>query len=190
MKISEYKLVNGIKYFLSHTNNVGITKLFKLLYFWDYSHFKKYGTSVTGLNYFTYPFGPVPKELYKQIESGKIAEFIINNFNVRKEVDPEDPEKYPQYKFYIKDKKVDLDWLSPNEKKVLEDVAYIYKNSPAREMSDITHLKGTPYDKTKNEKGMFEEIDYFFSLDDESLDIDLIKERFQLQKDLIADGRH
>jgi len=85
--------------------------------------------------------------------------------------------------------KIKLDWLSPNELKVLEEVAFTYKYSTAQEMSEITHLKNTPWDKTK-EKGMFLEIDYFLALDEDTiLDIDTIKERFQLQKELLTDGR-
>lgn len=189
MKISEHKLVNGAKYFIKNTKKVGLVKLFKLLYFWDFIHFKKYGTSVTGLIYYTFPFGPVPQKLYDQITSGKLIEIISQNFNIIKEIDEEDI-NYPQYKFYIKDKKIDFGWLSPNEKQVMEDVAFTFKNSSAKEMSDITHLKGTPYDTTKRNKGMGAEIDYFLSIDDEStLDLDTIKERFFLQKEFIKDGR-
>ncbi len=66
--ITTYKTLVGIKYFVEKTQHVGRTKLFKLLYFWDFIHFKKYGFSVTGFTYYTFPFGPVPKKLYDQIE--------------------------------------------------------------------------------------------------------------------------
>jgi len=190
MKIIELKLINGIKYFLKNTNNAGITKLFKLLYFWDFSHFKKYGTSVTGLTYFTYSFGPVPEKLYNQILSDNLTEEISKNFKIIKEVDKEDEKNYPQYKFYLKNKNIDLNWLTPNEQEIMKEIAFVFKNSSAKEMSDITHLKGTPYDKTKSEKGMNAEIDYFLSIDSETeLDLDTIRERFSLQKELIEDGR-
>ena len=187
MNTTDFKLINGIKYFIKNTNNVGRTKLFKLLYFWDFIHFKLYGTSVTGLNYFAYPFGPVPKKLYDEISSDDLPELFKHHFKILEIQDNEDDLK--QFKFYVKDKKVDLDWLSPNELKILKDVAYIFKNSTATEMSEITHLKNTPWDKTKN-KGMFSEIDYFLALDEDTfLDIETIKERFQLQKELLTDGR-
>lgn len=190
MKIIEDKLINGIKYFLKNAQNVGLTKLFKLLYFWDFIHFKKYGTSVTGFTYYTYPFGPVPEELYKQIVSDNVVKIISENFNIVKEIDEEDIENYPQYKFYVKNKRIEFEWLTPNEKQIMEDVAYTFKYSSAKEMSDITHLKNTPYNITKKEKGMNAEIDYFLSIDDETtLDLDTIKERFSVQKELIEDGR-
>jgi len=36
-------------------------KLFKLLYFLDFVHFKNYGTTVTGMEYSAWKMGPVPE---------------------------------------------------------------------------------------------------------------------------------
>ncbi|HEV7681080.1 MAG TPA: Panacea domain-containing protein [Pyrinomonadaceae bacterium] len=44
-----------------------MTKLFKLLYFLDFEHYKKTGRSVTGLKYFAWPMGPVPVSLKDEI---------------------------------------------------------------------------------------------------------------------------
>jgi len=192
MNISELKLINGIKYFITHTKNVGRTKLFKLLYFWDFVHFKRFGKSVTGLDYFTYPFGPVPEKLYEEMSSNKLSQLFQKHLRVVEIKDDEDEEngKYKQFTFLLKDKNIDLEWLSPNEKNVLEEISFIFKNSTAKEMTEITHLKNTPWDKTKTQNGMFREIDYFLALDeDTTLDRELIKERFQLQKELLSDGR-
>ena len=82
MNITDIKLINGIKYFIKNTKNIGRTKLFKLLYFWDFIHFKRYGTSVTGLNYFAYPFGPVPKKLYDEISSDELPEIFNEHFRI------------------------------------------------------------------------------------------------------------
>lgn len=187
MNISELKLINGIKYFIKNTRNVGRTKLFKLLYFWDFIHFKRFGTSVSGLDYFTYPFGPVPKKLYDEISSGNLPEPFQEHFKIVETKDEEDD--FKQFTFHLKNKEIDLDWLSPNELSVLKEVALIFKYSTAKEMSEITHLKNTPWDKTK-EEGMFRKIDYFLALDEDTvIDIDTIKERFRLQQELLSDGR-
>ena len=61
------KLINAIIYFATHTKYCGKTKLLKLLYFLDFSHFKRTGKSVTGLDYFAWGMGPVPKELFKEL---------------------------------------------------------------------------------------------------------------------------
>ena len=62
------KLINAIIYFATHTKYCGKTKLLKLLYFLDFSHFKRTGKSVTGLDYFAWGMGPVPKELFKEFD--------------------------------------------------------------------------------------------------------------------------
>lgn len=186
MNISTIKLINGIKYILKNSKNVGITKLFKSLYYWDFLHFNRFGTSVTGLIYYTYNKGPVPKKLYHEISSSQGE--ISKHFKFLKEENEEN--EYQKYNIYIKNKKIDLDWFSPNELKVLEEVVTIFKNSSAVEMSNITHLKNTPWEKTKREKGLGVEIDYMLAVDDNStLDYDTIKERYKIQMDLIADGR-
>ena len=51
MNIIQQKILNGIKYFVKETQNVGRTKLFKLLFFWDFFSFIKYGKSVTGFDF-------------------------------------------------------------------------------------------------------------------------------------------
>ena len=58
------KLINAIIYFAKNTTYCGKTKLLKLLYFLDFYQFKQTGKSVTGLDYFAWKMGPVPKELF------------------------------------------------------------------------------------------------------------------------------
>lgn len=192
MTLTEQKIINGIKYFVSHTKNVGRTKLFKLLYFWDFIHFKRYSLSVTGYDYYTFPFGPVPKDLYNKIINNTLTpsfkkelEFdLIDNEN---EIDSD---RYKSFKVLLKNKRIDLEVFSPNELRVLKEVSYTFKSATAKEMRDITHLPKNPWDITKTEKGLNQPIDYFLSLDDNKpLDLETIKEKFKIQKDLLSDGR-
>jgi uncharacterized phage-associated protein len=62
------KLLNAIIFFASNTHFLGKTKLFKLLFFLDFEHFKDTGRSVTGMDYFAWPMGPVPNSLATEIE--------------------------------------------------------------------------------------------------------------------------
>ncbi len=64
------KQINAVIYFARNTKICGKTKLMKLLYFLDFKHFKQTGKSVTGLNYFAWRMGPVPRELFDEINSG------------------------------------------------------------------------------------------------------------------------
>jgi uncharacterized phage-associated protein len=191
MSITEEKILNGIKYFVKHTKNVGRTKLFKLLYFWDFIYFKNYGMSVTGYDYYTYPFGPVPKELYDDIINNELPDFLRGNLSIIEDVQKEDDnDEFKRFKVVLKSKKIDYDCFSPNELKVLEDVANIFKETTAREMTEITHLHNTPWYKTFKH-GKIIPIDYFLAIDEETkLDREEIEERFTLQKELLADGRH
>ena len=63
------KLINTIIYFADKVDKCGKVKLFKLLYFLDFEHYKLTGRSVTGLDYYAWKMGPVPVALYDEIES-------------------------------------------------------------------------------------------------------------------------
>lgn len=185
------KILAGIKYFVKNTKNVGRTKLFKLLYFWDFLHFKKYGFSVTGYQYFTFPFGPVPLELYNQIiENSLPHEFETELKIIEDDSNEDDFSDYKKFKVLLKNKKIDFDWLSPIEKETLELVADIFKYATAKEMTEITHLHNSPWDKTVKEIGMGKSIDYRLAVDDESyLDEETLEEYLTLQKEIFHHGR-
>jgi len=189
--ITIYKILNGIKYFVKNTKYVGRTKLFKLLYFWDFFHFKKYGFSVTGYTYYTFPFGPVPKELYEQIDKDNLPSEFVKEFKIIPDDSSKDEfSEYKKFRIILKDIKIDLDWLSPIEKETLKNVADIFKYATGTEMSEITHLRNSPYDKTKKEFGLRKPIDYKLAFDNEStLDEETIKEYIELQKEIFYNGR-
>lgn len=60
------KLINAIIYFVNKARNCGKTKLFKLLYFLDFLHFRETGKSVTNLDYSAWNYGPVPVQLFQE----------------------------------------------------------------------------------------------------------------------------
>lgn len=187
---TEYKILNGIKHFVKNTKYVGRTKLFKLLYFWDFMYFKKYGMSITGYQYYTFPFGPVPVRLYEQIKENRLPEFFKKELALIPDNNNDDDCDAIKFKVLLKNKKIDLDWLSPNEKEVLEQVTEIFKYSPARQMTEITHLHHSPWDKTLQTHGMGKIIDYRLAIDDEStLDLQTIEEYLSLQNEIYHYGR-
>lgn len=71
MTIPLPKLKAIIKYLCENTNPVflGKTKLMKLFYFIDFSHIKKYGTSITGEVYYHLEFGPIPTTIKNLVDS-------------------------------------------------------------------------------------------------------------------------
>src|SRR5713226_9307342 len=69
------KLLNAILFFAKKVKHPSKVKIFKLLFFLDFEHFKQTGRSVTNLDYYAYDFGPVPEDFYKEIrESGEAPE--------------------------------------------------------------------------------------------------------------------
>jgi uncharacterized phage-associated protein len=181
MTQTELKILNGIKYFIGNTNNVGKTKLFKLLYFWDFEHFKRTGYTITGYQYFTFPNGPVPLNLYEGINDDSVPEFLSEDITIVKE----DCGTFTMHKFVAKGKAFDENSMTPKEKKTLMEVAEIFKETSAKDMTKISHWKNSPWDKIYEEGNAAKPIDYFSILDgSEALDLETIKERFELQNEI------
>ena len=162
------KLINAIIYFANNTKRCGKTKLLKLLYFLDFRHFKQTGKSVTGLDYYAWDMGPVPKDLYKELDGMK-----PDLKSAIKELPKEGFQKIsPKKKF-------DDDYFSKRELKLLKDISFIFHDAKADDMIESTHLVNEPWDRTLKEKGMFAKIDYMLSIDsiDNSLLANEAKER-------------
>lgn len=189
MTLREQKILTAIKYFSKTTKHLGRTKLFKLLYFWDFRYFSKHGKSVTGFDYITYPFGPVPEELFQKIINNSLPKEFNDNFEIEddKEIDVED--KYKRFKVRLLTKEINFDCLTKYEKDALDEVVEIFKDCTAKDIVESTHLPNTPWSKTKSEKGLNKVIDYFLAIDkDTPLDKEEIQERFALQKSLTHNG--
>ena len=79
------KLLNAIIYMANNTMFCGKTKLLKLLYFLDFKHFKQTAKSVTGLDYYAWEKGPVPKKLFEELSGNmKPDNFHPDNSEVDK----------------------------------------------------------------------------------------------------------
>ena len=153
------KLVNAIVYFGQHTKKCGMTKLFKLLYFLDFEHYKKTGRSVTGLRYFAWPMGPVPvslKEELSQPEADLSEKIIIR----------EVPTRFEQPLRLIEAKgSFDPAHFSKREIRLLKELANEYKDSTADEMIEATHLETLPWHRVfEDEKRRQAEIPYEYVL--------------------------
>jgi len=68
MAVDEYKYTQAVLFFVTHCNQyLGITKLNKLFYYLDFISYRDTGHSVTGDNYLSKKFGPVPELLESKI---------------------------------------------------------------------------------------------------------------------------
>ena len=160
MTLKEEKILNAIKYFAKKTKNVGRTKLFKLLYFWDFYYFEKHGKSITGFNYFAYPFGPVPKDLFEKINKGRLPDYLNSQIKILEDTEYDEKDGYKRFKILLKNNEIDLNVFTPYEKEQLERVVEIFQDSSAKDMIEASHFHNMPWKKTIDTKGQFAEIDY------------------------------
>lgn len=138
------KLINAIIYFVTNTRYCGKTKLFKLLYFVDFEHYAKTGRSVTGLDYFAWPKGPVPTELFNELDNPSKdfrQVFAINTKSSGM------LEIKPLFEF-------SADFFSKRELRLLEQLANEFKDSYANHMVEATHLENLPWHEIYEKKGL------------------------------------
>jgi len=152
------KEINAIIFFLKHTKYCGKTKLFKLLYFLDFIHFKQTAKSVTGLIYNAWRCGPVPADLANEIETPTIdlQKFLYIPKTERREF------------CHIRIKKgvtFDPKYFSKRELRIMKQVAEIFYEAKAGDMTNVSHLPNDPWDITMRLIGERAIIDYMLSFD-------------------------
>lgn len=115
--------------------NIGMTALYKLLYFIDFDYFEKYEEQLMGLTYMKNHHGPTPREFTSVVDAmktqGEVEELRSKYF------------KYDQKKF-LPLKSPDLSLLSAQELEMVDDVLARYGDKSAKELSDLTH-EDTPW---------------------------------------------
>lgn len=151
---SREKLLNLIAYFVKNTTNCKKTKLFKLLYYADFWHFKETGRSITDLKYYAWEKGPVPNELFEEMDSPQ------KDFQDFFTVIPDDT----GWQITVK-KPVDTNHFTKREMRIIEETSFIFKEATAKDMVECTHLPNKPWCTTLEKKGKFKEIDYTLALD-------------------------
>lgn len=179
------KLLNATVYFAKNVGKPSKLKIYKLLFFLDFQHFKETGRNVTDLTYLAMERGPVPVAFYSETQDNYVpADF--ERFLTIETFKSEETGKEGGI-FRIKPKIVpDLTVFSPREKKILDNLVFIYKDVDANEISEISHLKNTPWDKTKREKGINTVIDYLLAIDRESpISIEEAKEQLESRKEML-----
>jgi uncharacterized phage-associated protein len=173
------KLINAIIYFADHTNCCGKTKLLKLLYFLDFTHFKQTGRSVTGLDYFAWDMGPVPKDLFEELTGNMKPDMKDSVHDLSKE---------GEFQQVRSKRKFNNQYFSKREMKCLEDISFIFKDAKADAMVESSHLENEPWDKTLKEKGKFQKIDYMLAINSDiaSISYDEAKERLQERSEMYS----
>jgi uncharacterized phage-associated protein len=149
---SREKLLNAIVFFVQNTYPCGKTKLYKLLYFLDFQHFTETGRSVTDLEYFAWPMGPVPRELHQELlmpAQDLAASFEIENVTLR---NGQDMLKLKPLKPF------DAAHFSKREMRIMQSLAKEFRGHNADQMIEETHLENFPWHQVYVVEGRKQEL--------------------------------
>jgi len=110
--------------------NIGMTVIYKLLYFIDFDYYEKFEEQLIGATYIKNQYGPTPVEFQK----------IVKEMIKEKEITKVKHEyfKYPQTK-YLPLKEPDLSGFSANEIRVIDKVLEDLSDKNAKEISEYSH---------------------------------------------------
>ena len=135
-----YKFIQAVLFFCGK-EGILKTKLNKLLFYADFTHFKHYSVSITGARYARLPFGPVPNKynlLYATLTDETQALRV---------------EERPVFdyvgEYYVAQVKPDLTVFSASELKVLATVKEYFEKFGSKEISEFSH-KEKGYLDTEN----------------------------------------
>jgi uncharacterized phage-associated protein len=134
------KLIQAINYFVRHTRKCGKVKLFKLLYFLDFEHYKITGRSVTGLAYYAWPMGPVPVSLHNEIEEP--TDELMSAIRVE---DRPIRNGTQTMKAFIPQVDFAREHFSRRELELLESLAREFRDADSDDMIEATHLENLPW---------------------------------------------
>lgn len=156
------KLFEAIDYFTKNVKYVGKVKLFKLLYYLDLMTFRRTGRSVTGLVYNAWPKGPVPVKLddqFKKESSELRTRFDVTDSSILEEsidvtIDTDAAHleahsgTFTRIPTKIRSRRpVVIRHLTRREQAIAAELAEIFKELRADQMSDFSHGKFGPWTK-------------------------------------------
>lgn len=160
------KLLNAFIYFVSNTEYCGVTKIGKLLFFFEFEHFSQTGIPPIGLNYSAAKRGPLSFDFWEEISKGV---FTPDFDSIAYPTPVEYSLEVKGYMIHLREGiSPNMKIFSPREQKIMEEVAKRYKYARAVDMTEISHEDKKPWDRTIKEKGLNGSIDYLFAIDDNS----------------------
>ena len=160
------KLLNAVLFFAKKTKHTNLTKVLKLLYFLDFTHFKQTGYPSIGLKYYTFEWGPVPRDFWLEVKDGNVPEDFEDKLALILRRDDLDPSR-KETEFWAR-AAPDLSIFTPRELEILDNLAFVFRDARAWEMTEVTHLAKQPWDTTRREQGENRLIDYLLAIDEKS----------------------
>lgn len=161
------KLLNAIVYFVQSTKYCHTLKLFKLLNFLDFEHYRQTGRTVTGLKYSAWKNGPAPNALWHELEKGGSPDFQKSVALTVHKDDITDKilrrEMKPKATF---DKRV----FTKRELEIMDRLAFFFQDFKAYDMSEFSHGQRKPWRKIfGNGEGEYMEIPTYLALESDAI---------------------
>ena len=165
--------VRFVDEFEKQGNPLYITKLLKLLFYFDFVSYKRSGKSFTGDIYFKLPYGPIPSFIKEQLDLLKAEndeneelDFELNSI-FAKYLEAEKDTKTNGHTLKIR---ADVDipsekfsgYFSESDNELFSAIVEEFKGKNVREVVDMTHQE-PPYVKVKRDVGI---ISYLSALDE------------------------
>ena len=161
------KLLQAILYFAKNTKNLNTTKLAKLLYFLDFQHFQQTGYPCIGLEYYAFKNGPLPREFWAEVKDGEVPEDFKGKLSLSRRADELNP-TFKEITFSARNRNPDLSCVYSVKQTIMQDLAFIYKEAKAVDISEVSHLPKQPWDITFKTKGDKCLIDYMLIFDEKA----------------------
>lgn len=132
-KINQAKYRNAILFFANRIQNgtLGKLKLMKLLYYFDFDFFEKYGRSVTGDVYLRFENGPVPRMAEKFLKQMDGKDIKISKRKVA--------DGYKDRQHIQALSEFDVNVFDKEEIVLLEELASKWERFSGAEMKSATH---------------------------------------------------
>ncbi|MBI4404991.1 MAG: SocA family protein [Deltaproteobacteria bacterium] len=137
MSVDTKKLANLILYLAGHSkiSDLGLTKLYKLVFFSDVTHLRSHGSSITGSEYIKYPFGPVPsrgEKVLKKLAKDEAVEVKSTSLNEARDL----------RRFNVRQlKKPDMTCFSSEELATIDSVVVRLGQMSAKDLSELSHAE-------------------------------------------------
>lgn len=135
-KVDKFKEV--FLYILSQVGakpNIGMTVLYKLLYFIDFNYYEKYEEQLIGATYIKNHFGPTPvffSKIVEEMKKNNELEEIKSQYFLHDQ------------KKYLPKRQANLSKISANELKMIDQVLFQLSDKTAKELSEYSHTD-TPW---------------------------------------------
>lgn len=154
------KLIDAIVFFASNTNFCGKVKLFKLLYVFDFAHFRESGRPALGLDYRAWKLGPVPLEVMQEWDQPEA------DFAAAIDIVPKQVIDYVRETVVAK-RAFDEDAFTKRELRIMRELAVRFRDEKTTPLIDFTHSQRGPWDKIWDSgRGLNERIPYSLAVSD------------------------